>query len=60
VKRFRDHFAGHEGQYVLIGGAACELVMDDVGLNFRATKDLDTVAEKMMRDWLFFSVFPTV
>jgi hypothetical protein len=43
VKRFRDHFAGHEEQYVLIGGAACELVMDDVGLGFRATKDLDIV-----------------
>lgn len=43
VKRFRDHFAGHEEQYVLIGGAACELVMDDVGLDFRATKDLDIV-----------------
>jgi hypothetical protein len=43
VKRFRDHFAGHEGQYVLIGGAACELVMNDVGLDFRATKDLDIV-----------------
>jgi hypothetical protein len=38
VKRFRDHFAGHEEQYVLIGGADCELVMDDVGLDFRTTK----------------------
>jgi hypothetical protein len=43
VDRFRDHFAGHEYQYVLIGGAACELIMDEVGLDFRATKDLDIV-----------------
>lgn len=43
VDRFRAHFAGHEHQYVLIGGAACELIMDEVGLNFRATKDLDIV-----------------
>lgn len=43
VDRFRDHFAGHEHQYVLIGGAACELIMDEVGLDFRATKDLDIV-----------------
>lgn len=43
VERFRDHFAGHDHQYVLIGGAACELIMDDVGLGFRATKDLDIV-----------------
>ena len=43
VDRFRDHFAGHHHQYVLIGGAACELLMDEVGLAFRATKDLDIV-----------------
>jgi hypothetical protein len=43
VDHFRDHFAGHEHQYVLIGGAACELIMDEVGLDFRATKDLDIV-----------------
>lgn len=43
VGRFRAHFAGHEHQYVLIGGAACELIMDEVGLDIRATKDLDIV-----------------
>jgi predicted nucleic acid-binding protein len=37
------HFEGHESQYVLIGGAACELLMDKVGLDFWATKDLDIV-----------------
>ena len=43
IERFRDHFAGHEEQHVLIGGAACEPIMDEVGLDFRATKDLDIV-----------------
>jgi hypothetical protein len=43
IDRFRDHFAGHDHQYVLIGGAACYLVMGGVGLDFRATKDLDIV-----------------
>lgn len=43
IDRFRAHFAGHEHQYVLIGGAACELIMGEVGLDFRATKDLDIV-----------------
>lgn len=43
IDRFREHFAGYDHQYVLIGGAACELLMDDVGLDFRATKDLDIV-----------------
>ena len=41
--RFRAHFEGYDSQYVLIGGAACELLMDDVGLDFRATKDMDIV-----------------
>lgn len=41
VDRFRAHFSGHEHQYVLIGGAACELIMEEAGLDFRATKDLD-------------------
>lgn len=43
IDRFRKHFAGHEEQFVLIGGTACELVMKEVGLDFRATKDLDIV-----------------
>lgn len=38
IDRFRAHFTGHEHQYVLIGGAACELLMGEVGLDFRATK----------------------
>lgn len=43
IDRFRAHFADHEHQYVLIGGAACELLMDEAGLDFRANKDLDIV-----------------
>ncbi len=43
IDRFREHFAGHEEQYVLIGGAACDLIFADAGLRFRATKDLDVV-----------------
>lgn len=40
---FRAHFEGLANHYVLIGGAACEIVMEEVGLDFRATKDLDIV-----------------
>ncbi len=25
IDKFRDHFAGYEDQYALIGGAACDL-----------------------------------
>ena len=40
---FRDHFAGFQNHYVLIGGAACEIQMEEAGLEFRATRDLDLV-----------------
>lgn len=43
LDKFREHFAGHEGQYAIIGGAACDLLFDAAGLPFRATKDVDMV-----------------
>lgn len=60
LDKYRAHFAGCEHQYVLIGGAACDIIMDEVGLEFRATKDLDIVliveaidAEFGARFWVF-------
>jgi len=43
LELFRDRFAAYAGAYILIGGAASDLVMDNAGLPFRATKDLDIV-----------------
>lgn len=43
LDKFRTHFAGAEQQYVLIGGAACDVIMGAAGLPFRATRDLDIV-----------------
>jgi len=40
---FMEHFRNFSDQYVLIGGAACDLAMDNAGLDFRVTKDLDIV-----------------
>jgi len=40
---FREHFASYAEQYVLIGGTAATLTLDEAGLEFRATKDLDVV-----------------
>jgi hypothetical protein len=50
---FRDHFHDFTDHYVLIGGIACTLAMDEAGLDFRATKDLDIVlcAEALDRDF---------
>ena len=43
LDKFREHFAGFGDRYVLIGGAASYLVMNEAGVEFRATKDLDIV-----------------
>lgn len=40
---FKTRFADFADQYVLIGGAACTIAMQSVGIDFRATKDLDIV-----------------
>lgn len=43
LERFKENFQGYTDQFVLIGGTACDLIMTDAGLPFRATKDLDIV-----------------
>ena len=43
LARFADHFSGFTDQYVLIGGAACDLAMQAAARAFRVTKDLDIV-----------------
>lgn len=40
---FKKWFKGYEKEYVIIGGAACDLIMSREELSFRATKDLDIV-----------------
>ena len=54
---FRDHFASCKDQYVLIGGVAAALVMEDAGLDFRATKDIDVVLVVEMLDAAFVERF---
>lgn len=40
---FGKWFEPYSEQYLLIGGTAASLAMDEAGLSFRATKDLDVV-----------------
>ena len=43
IDSFREWFRGYEDYYTIIGGTACDLLMTDEGLDFRATKDIDLV-----------------
>ncbi len=43
LERFKEHFAGLEDSYILIGGSACDINLTYLGGAFRVTKDLDIV-----------------
>ncbi len=40
---FKEWFRGYERQYTIIGGTACDILMAQEDLDFRATKDIDMV-----------------
>lgn len=43
LEKFKEYFGDYTNQYVFIGGTACDILMDELGDSFRATKDLDIV-----------------
>ena len=43
LELFKEYFKDYKDQYVLIGGAACDINFDDNAASFRVTKDLDMV-----------------
>jgi hypothetical protein len=43
LEKFKEYFGDYTNQYVFIGGTACDILMDELGAPFRATKDLDMV-----------------
>lgn len=57
LDQFREHFVGLEDRYVLIGGAAVDVAMDNAGVDFRVTKDLDLVLLVESLDVEFGTVF---
>lgn len=43
IRIFREHFRDFQDQYTIIGGFACDILMNDAGLDFRKTVDIDMV-----------------
>ena len=43
LQSFKEWFRGYEDNFIVIGGAACSLILDEHGAEFRATKDVDVV-----------------
>jgi hypothetical protein len=54
---FQRHFGPLKDSFVIIGGTACSLVMEQNGLVFRATKDIDMVVHMEVLDRRFFESF---
>lgn len=40
---FRQHFNEFTDNYIIIGGTACDIIIDNIGLTPRATKDIDII-----------------
>ncbi len=57
IEIFRQYFHDYAGQYVLIGGTACDLLLDRENVRFRATKDLDIVLILELLDKKFVNQF---
>jgi hypothetical protein len=43
IERWKQYFKDYKDNYVLIGGAACNLLEEELDMNPRATKDLDLI-----------------
>lgn len=43
IHSFAEKFKGFEDCYTVIGGAACDILMSEADLDFRATKDIDMI-----------------
>lgn len=43
TESFRQWFSEYTDQYTIIGGTACDILMNEDGLDFRATRDIDMV-----------------
>src|SRR5690554_5101073 len=57
LEKFKEYFKDYTNHYVLIGGTACEILLNDLGVSFRATKDLDIVLIIEVLDISFGKVF---
>ncbi|MFD2035195.1 hypothetical protein ACFSKL_10355 [Belliella marina] len=40
---FKEYFGRYPGNYVIIGGTACDIIIDEAGFVPRATKDIDII-----------------
>lgn len=59
---FRRYFEDYHDNYIIIGGTACDVIIEDAGLTPRATKDIDIIlivealsSDFVLQFWQFIS-----
>lgn len=54
IERFRDAMAAYADNYIIIGGTACDIVLDGSPMRARPTRDIDliVVVEKLSREFV--------
>lgn len=50
---FAERFKDYSDNFIIVGGTACSLAMNDAGINFRATNDIDmiVIVEELSSDF---------
>lgn len=43
LDKFSEHFKNFTDNYIIIGGTACDVILDEAGFTPRATKDIDII-----------------
>jgi len=43
LEKFKEYFGEYAGRYVLIGGTACDILLENMDAEFRVTRDFDMV-----------------
>ena len=43
IDSFREKFKDYTDYYTIIGGTACDILLSEADLSFRATKDIDMI-----------------
>ncbi len=57
MELFREKFREYSDCYTIIGSAACDILMSEADLNFRATKDIDMILILEDRHREFATIF---
>jgi hypothetical protein len=54
---FKNYFGDFSNNYIIIGGTACDMIIDDAGFTPRATRDIDIILVVEALNTAFVSQF---